>query len=60
MGGLISAYKDFSESLSKKPLGSQIFSLVKKYYQVTFAELLGEHNGTPHIYWDELNSEFNS
>jgi len=50
--------KDFSEALNSKPLGSQIFTLIKKYYPRTFADLLGPHNGTPHIYWEELKSEF--
>lgn len=53
------SFKDFSESLNNKPLGSQIFSLITKYYPITFSELLGVHNGKPHIYWNELKSYFN-
>lgn len=51
--------KDFSTTLNSKPFGNQIYSLIKKYYPITFSEMLGPHNGTPHVYWDELRVDFN-
>lgn len=52
-------FKDFSLSLKDKPFGSQILSLINKYYSISLPEMFGRGINDPHPFWGQLKSEFN-
>ena len=52
------SFESFSTDLTKKPFGTEIKKLIKKYYPVDLIELIGTGSQNPHPYWNQLQVEF--